>query len=156
MQTSVIFLILKNGVTDPLKKRKNKNAISEETYNKLKPIGSKLGTLYGSAKVHKLLKNGLPTFRTIFQQLVPPTHKLAEYLASILSDTIQNEFTAKDSFTFADEILSRLSDLCMDIDALFTNIPLDETVDISKLQKLFFKLQKLWLNEYLNIIFMIF
>ena len=45
-------------VTDLLKKLKNKNAISEETYNKLRPVGSKPGTLYESAKVHKPLKNG--------------------------------------------------------------------------------------------------
>ena len=52
-------------VTDLLKKLKNKNAISEETYNKLRPVGSKPGTLYGSAKVHKPLINGLPRFRSI-------------------------------------------------------------------------------------------
>ena len=45
-------------VTDLLKKLKNKNAISEETYNKLRPVGSKPGTLYESAKVYKPLKNG--------------------------------------------------------------------------------------------------
>ena len=33
-------------VTDLLKKLKNKNAISEETYNKLRPVGSKPGTLW--------------------------------------------------------------------------------------------------------------
>ena len=39
-------------VTDLLKKLKNKNVISKEIYNKLRPVVSKLGTLYGSAKVH--------------------------------------------------------------------------------------------------------
>ena len=151
-----MFLILKKGVTDPLKKRKNKNAISEETYNKLKPIVQNWGHFIDQLKCINSSKMDSHHLEPFFQQLVPPTYKLAQYLASVLSDTIQNEFTTKDSFTFADEILTRLSDLCMDIDALFTNIPLDETVDISKLQKLFFKLQKLWLNEYLNIIFMIF
>ena len=48
-------------VTDFLKKLKNKNAISEETYNKVKPVGSKPGAHYGSAKVHKLLINGFIT-----------------------------------------------------------------------------------------------
>ena len=43
-------------VTDLLKKRKNKNTISEETYNKLRPVDSKPGLLYGSAKVHKTSK----------------------------------------------------------------------------------------------------
>ena len=39
-------------VADLLKKLKNKNVISKEIYNKLRPVVSKLGTLYGSAKVH--------------------------------------------------------------------------------------------------------
>ena len=43
------------GVADLLKKHKNKNAINDETYNKLRPVSSKPGTFYGSAKVQKLL-----------------------------------------------------------------------------------------------------
>ena len=43
-----------------LKKHENKNAISEETYDKLKPDGLKPERLYWSAKVHKPLKNKLP------------------------------------------------------------------------------------------------
>ena len=56
-------------VTDLLEKIKNKNAISEETYNKLRPVGSKPGTLYGSAKVHKPLIHGLPPVRHIFSAI---------------------------------------------------------------------------------------
>ena len=52
-------------MTDVLKNIKNKNSINEETYNKLRPVGSKSGTLKGSAKVHKPLINGLPPFRPI-------------------------------------------------------------------------------------------
>ena len=52
-------------VTELLKKLKNKNATSDETYNKLRPAGSKPGTLCGSAKVHKSIINGLPPFRPI-------------------------------------------------------------------------------------------
>ena len=44
-------------VTDLLKKLKNKNEISEETYNKPSPVGSKPGTLYGSAKLHEAVIN---------------------------------------------------------------------------------------------------
>ena len=45
----------KKRVTDLLKKIKNKIAISEESYNKLRSISPKPGTLYGSTKVHKPL-----------------------------------------------------------------------------------------------------
>ena len=120
-------------VTDLLKKLKNKNAISEETYNKLRPVGSKPGTLFGPAKVHKPLINGLLPFRPILSAIGTPTHKLAKFLVLVLSDITQNEFTVEDSFTFVDEILTQNSDLYMaslDVDALFTNIPLQETIDI--------------------------
>ena len=111
-----------------MKKLKNKNVISEETYNKLRPVGSKPGTLYGSAKVHKSLINGLPTFRAILSAIGTLTYKLAKFLVPILSDITQSEFTVRDYFTFVDEILTRNSDLYMaslDVDALFTNISLD-------------------------------
>ena len=120
-------------VTDLLKKRKNKNAISEDTYNKIRPVGSKLRTLCGSAKVHKPSKIGLSPFRSILSAIGTPTYKLAKFLVLVLSDITQNEFTVKGSFTFVDEILTQDSDLYMaslDVDALFTNIALDETIDI--------------------------
>ena len=95
-----------------MKKLQNKNAISEETYNKVRPVGSKLGTLYGSAKVHKPLKNELPPFRPILLVIGTPTYKLAKFLVPALSDITQNQFV-KDSFTFVDEIVTQDSDLCM-------------------------------------------
>ena len=82
---------------------------------------------------------------------------MAKCLVPILSDITQNEFTVKDFFTFVDEILTEDSDLYMaslDIDALFTNIPLDDTIDICL--KNFFKFRKLRLKEYLKIIFVIY
>ena len=115
-----------------MKKLENKNAISEETNNNLREIGSKPGTLYGSGKVYKPLKNGLPPFRPILSAIGTPTYKLADFLVPVLSDITQNEFTVKDSFTFVDEVLIQDSDLCMassDVDVLSTNIPLDKTID---------------------------
>ena len=79
--------------------------------------------------MHKPLKNGLPPLRHILSVI----YKLAKFLVPILSNITQNEFTVKDSFTFGDEILTRDSHLHMasfNADALFTNIPLDKTIDI--------------------------
>ena len=89
--------------------------------------------------MHKPLIYGLPPFRPILSAIGTPTYKLAKFLVPVLSDITQNEFTVKDSFTFVDEILTQNSDLYMaslDVDALFTNIPLDETIDIC-VKKLF-------------------
>ena len=96
-----------------MKKLQNKNAISVETYIKVRPVGSKLGTLYGSAKVHKPLKNELPPFRRILLVIGTPTYKLAKFLVPTLSDITQNQFNVKDSFTFVGEIVTQDSDLCM-------------------------------------------
>ena len=44
-----------------------------------------------------------------------------------------NEFTFKDSFHFAEEIVDQQHDLfmgCLDVDSLFTNIPLEETIEV--------------------------
>ena len=73
------------------------------------------------------------------------TFKLGKFLVLVLSDITQNEFTAKYFFTFVDEILTQDSGLCMtslDVDALFTNIPLDETINIC-IKKLFQTLETL-------------
>ena len=47
--------------------------------------------------------------------------------------TTSNEFTVKDTFCFAKEIVEQDSSLVMSdlyVDSLFTNITLDETIDI--------------------------
>ena len=120
-------------------KKIKKQERSERTYNKLKPFGSKPGTFYGSAKVYKPPKNGLLPFRLILSALGTSNCKLVKFLVPVSSDITQNEFTVRDSLAFVDEILTQDSDLYMDsldVDALFNNIPLDETIDIC-VKKLF-------------------
>ena len=83
--------------------------------------------------MHKLLKNGFLPFRPILLAIRTPTYKLAKFVVSVLSDKTQNKFTVKDSFTFVDEILTQDSDLSIAVfyvDTLFTNTPLDETIDV--------------------------
>ena len=62
-----------------------------------------------------------------------PSYKLAKFLVPKLSSVTFNEFTVKDSFAFAEEIVhqdSKLSMGSLDVDSLFTNIPLEETINI--------------------------
>ena len=62
-----------------------------------------------------------------------PTYKLAKFLVPILSTLTSNEFSVHDSFSFADKVSSFCSDHFMaslDIKGLFTNIPLNEVIDI--------------------------
>ena len=77
--------------------------------------------------------NGCPTFRSILSALQAPTYNLAKFLVPILNPLTENEYTVKDSFQFAEEICEQdptLSLGSLDVDSLFTNIPLNETIDI--------------------------
>ena len=93
----------------------------------LKPVGTRPG------KVHIASVGNCPPFRPIFSALNTPTYKLAKFLVPILKPLATNEFTVIDSFHFAEEIVDQQYDLFMgslDVDFLFTNIPLDETIEI--------------------------
>ena len=62
-----------------------------------------------------------------------PTIKLAKFLVPILEPLTTNEYTITDSFTFAEGLQSFDSKLVMasfDVKSLFTNIPLQETIDL--------------------------
>ena len=83
--------------------------------------------------MNKSVKNVLPPFRPILSAVSTPKFKLGKFLLPILLDITLNEFNVKDSFIFVDEILTQNNDLHMDsldVDALFTNIPLEQTIDI--------------------------
>ena len=65
--------------------------------------------------------------------LQTPTYNLAKFLVPILNPLTKNKYTVKDSFQFAEEICEQDPTLSMgslDVDSFFTNIPLDETIDI--------------------------
>ena len=89
--------------------------------------------MYSLAKAHKIVTDGLPSFRPILSAIGTPTYKLAKFLVPILEPLTTNEYTIKDSFIFAEELQSFDSKLVMvsfDIESLFTNIPLQETIDL--------------------------
>ena len=74
-----------------------------------------------------------PPFRLIVPAIGTPTYNLAKYLVPKLASITANEFSVKDSFCFAEEIVNQYSNFIMgslDVDSLFTNIPLEETINI--------------------------
>ena len=100
---------------------------------KIKAIGNRPGIIYGLCKVHKAIIDVCPPFRPIVSVIGTPTHKLENFLMPKLSSIKFNEFTVKDSFAFAEEIVHQDGKLFMgslDVDSLFTNIPLKETINI--------------------------
>ena len=119
-------------VDNILKKLVASNTISEETRRSPKPVGTRPGIMYGPCKVHKDINNCLP-FRPILSAINTPTYILAKFLVPILKSLTNNEYTGKDSFAFAEEIVEQDFEFFMgslDVDSLFTNIPLEEIIEI--------------------------
>lgn len=117
-----------------LKKLHQYGKISKATFNSLYPIGSRPGVLYGLAKVHKALADGFPKFRPILSTIGTCSYNLAKFCVPMLKDITENEFSIKNTFDFGKEVLQQDASLFMgslDVEALFTSLPLNETIDIA-------------------------
>ena len=89
--------------------------------------------MYGICKVYKDIIDNCPPFWPNLSAINTPTYKLAKFLVPVLKSLTSNEYTIKDSFAFAAEIVEQDSEFFMgnlDVDSLFTNIPVEETIDI--------------------------
>ena len=105
----------------------------DKKYKDLHSVGSRPGILYGRAKIHKPIKDGVPPFRPILSDIGTPTCKIPNFFVPLLAPLTSNECTIKDSFSFSEELLTFDYNLVMasfDIESLFTNIHLKETIDL--------------------------
>ena len=112
-----------------LRKIKKDGIIDDVTFHKILPSGSSPGVLYGLPKVHKA---GCP-FRPIVSSVNTYNYNLASYLVGILQPISTNQHTVKDSFSFADwaKTYKHNNGMCsLDVTSLFTNVLLDETIQI--------------------------
>ena len=110
-----------------------KNAITCDIKTILTPDGPNLARLYGLQKIHKALVDGFPNNRPIISQIGSPIYKIAKYLLDFISPITENEYNLKDSFEFVPMIDKQDYNSLMcsfDIDSLFTNVPLEETIEI--------------------------
>ena len=74
----------------------------------------------------------MPKFRPILSARNTPGYNLAKFLILILEPLTHNEFAIKDSFSFAKEMTKYDTSLFMvslDVESLFTNIPIKETIN---------------------------
>ena len=120
-------------ITDLVKDLKKSEVICESVYKSLKPRGSRFGILYGLCKVHKQLIDSCPPFRPVMSATKTPTYKLPKFLVPLLEPITTNMYTVKNSFEFAKEIADQDPGLFMailDVESLFTNIPLEETTKV--------------------------
>ena len=129
------FLInIEKQITDLLKELNDSQVISDTEYRKLKPGDSRLGILYVFCKIYKSLIDNCPPFRPNFLAIKTPSYNIAKHLARILEPIATDKFTIKNSFEFAKEVIGQDSGLFMaslDVESIFTNIPLEESINIS-------------------------
>ena len=76
---------MENRIIDVLKKLKKKKIISEKKYEDLYPVGSSPGIIYGPAKIHKPIKDGVPSFHPILSAIGTPTLKLSKFFVPSLT-----------------------------------------------------------------------
>ena len=112
-----------------------RHLLLDDDYKFLKPCGSKPGVMYGLCKVHKgvLVNDPVPQIRPILSAIGTCSYNIAKFFVPILKQFTINEYTVKDSFSFCKEIIDQNPNLYMasfDVQSLFTNIPLDETINI--------------------------
>ena len=115
-----------------LRKLKADNCTNERTYNELYPTGTRIGILYGLPKIHK---SSIP-LRPILSSINHYSYKIAKFFIPFLTPISTSSFVIKDSFSFVQELLN--SDInsdsvvmaSFDVTSLFTNIPVDETIEI--------------------------
>ncbi len=121
---------VENRVKKVLDSASKHGVFTEPEYKRLCPSGSRPGRLYGVGKIHK---PGCP-LRPILSAIGTPTYALAKFLVPLLSPVTANQYTIKDSLSFAKEICGFERTDCFmasfDVKSLFTNIPLTETLDI--------------------------
>ena len=113
-----------------LSRLKSKGAISPEEYQRIRPTAAATPTLYGLPKLHK---DNVP-MRPILSSIGSYNHECAAWLSEILTPLRHHQAIVKDSFEF----LQRISNLnasdkimaSLDVKSLFTNVPVNFTIDL--------------------------
>ena len=119
-----------------LRKLKQKNFFNENEYDKLYPSGSAPARIYGTPKMHKFSpSDSFPKLCPIVSSIGTFNYNLARFLCDLLSPLVPNDYSCKDTFSFVYQIknanLSKKFLVSYDVTSLFTNIPLQETIDIA-------------------------
>ena len=119
-----------------LSKLKQKNFFNENQYDKLYPSGSAPARIYGTPKMYKFSSSDtFPKIRPIVSFIGTFNYDLARFLCDLLSPLVPDDYSSKDTFSFVSQIknanLSSKFLVSYDVTSLFTNILLQETIDIA-------------------------
>ena len=86
-----------------LRKLKNEGFFDEDVYKSVYPMGSRPARMYGLPKLHKIF-DSVPAFRPILSSTGTYNYQLAKFLGKLLDDVIPNDYSAKDTFSFVEEL----------------------------------------------------
>ena len=79
--------------------------------------------------------DSFPNFRPIVSSIGTFNYNLVRFLCDLLSPLVPNDYSCKDTFSFVSQIknanLSKKFLISYDVTSLFTNISLQETIDIA-------------------------
>ena len=117
-------------------KSRTKIFFDENTYKKIYPCVFKPPTIYGLPKTHKMLFDSYDfSLRPIFSSIGAYNYNLAKFLTELLSPAIPKEHSAKDSFSFCEEIQQVSGNdnfsVSYDVCSLLTSIALQKTIKIA-------------------------
>ena len=115
-----------------LKRIPDKESLADMLHKKALPVRCCHGILNDQAKVHRPAIYNCPSFRPLLDAITTPLYKLAKFLVPILSPLTMNKYPVKDSFALAKEITKADCNYIMaslDVESLFTNVALEETIE---------------------------
>ena len=90
------------------------------------PTCVNLHVLYGLPKIHK---HGVP-MRPILSMIGSLNYGFAKFVSKLLDPIRYSPSQCKESFSLSGSSLNQFYFVSFDVASLFTNIPLDETIDI--------------------------
>ena len=113
-----------------LRKLKQKNVFNEIEYDKFYPSGSAPTRLCGTPKMHEFSSSdSFHNLHPIVSSIGTFNYNLAHLLCNLLSPLVPNDYSFKDTRIKNANISKKLL-VSYSVTSLFTNIPLQETVDI--------------------------
>ena len=103
----------------------------------MRPKAAQVGRSHGLPKIHKKYTD-LPSFRSIIDTTSTHHCGVGKFLTRLLNSLTQNVYSIKDSFKAVDRIRSIPTELfdegycyfSFDVTSLFTNLPLNKTINI--------------------------
>ena len=116
-----------------------RNFKKHEKYEDMRPVSSQPGRFFATAKTHKFVSmdditvDNL-TLRPIIDQTGTHVYKASQVISSYLEPLTQNKYVINNTLDFPDIIKNAplqedQEDVSYDVESLFTNIPVRETID---------------------------